>query len=116
VPKRENPIVNRLNKTKVERVVDHEQEKIDRIKKETAIHRAAAAQKVCFLISLVLWDPSTFLVLLPRKKQTQNSPKLERQRRLPGLMTRCSVERLTKTRIDRERQEENWRRISCSSM
>ncbi|KAL4259740.1 CCDC25 family protein [Pleurotus pulmonarius] len=45
VPKRENPIVNRLNKTKVEKVVDHEQEKIDRIKKESAIRRAAAAQK-----------------------------------------------------------------------
>lgn len=46
IPKRENPIVNRLNKTKVEKVVDHEQEKIDRIKKDSAIRRAAAAQKV----------------------------------------------------------------------
>ncbi|KAF9499111.1 cytoplasmic protein [Pleurotus eryngii] len=45
VPKRQNPIVNRLNKTKVEKVVDHEQEKIDRIMKESAIRRAAAAQK-----------------------------------------------------------------------
>ena len=44
--KRENPIVNRLNKTKQEREVDHEQERVDRIKKETAIKRAAAAQKV----------------------------------------------------------------------
>ncbi|KDQ62139.1 hypothetical protein JAAARDRAFT_122092 [Jaapia argillacea MUCL 33604] len=46
VPKRENPIVNRLNKTKVEQVVDHEQEKIDRIKKESAARRAAAAAQV----------------------------------------------------------------------
>ncbi|KAK1232175.1 hypothetical protein PQX77_004687 [Marasmius sp. AFHP31] len=45
VPKRENPIVNRLNKTKVEKEVDHEQEKVDRIKKETAVRRAAAAEK-----------------------------------------------------------------------
>ncbi|KZT12187.1 cytoplasmic protein [Laetiporus sulphureus 93-53] len=45
VPKRENPIVNRLSKTKVERQVDHEQERIDRIKEENAIQRAAAAAK-----------------------------------------------------------------------
>ncbi|OBZ71133.1 Coiled-coil domain-containing protein 25 [Grifola frondosa] len=45
VPKRENPIVNRLNKTKDERQVDHEQERIDRIKQESAVRKAAAAQK-----------------------------------------------------------------------
>ncbi|KAF9810312.1 hypothetical protein IEO21_07000 [Rhodonia placenta] len=45
VPKRENPIVNRLNKTKVERQVDHEQERIDRIKVESAVRRADAAQQ-----------------------------------------------------------------------
>ncbi|KDQ16160.1 hypothetical protein BOTBODRAFT_31228 [Botryobasidium botryosum FD-172 SS1] len=45
IAKRENPIVNRLNKTKVERVVDHEQEKTDRIKAEAAARRAAAAEK-----------------------------------------------------------------------
>ncbi|EIN12175.1 cytoplasmic protein [Punctularia strigosozonata HHB-11173 SS5] len=45
IPKRENPIVNRLNKTKVERAVDHEQEKVDRLKAESAVRRAAAAAK-----------------------------------------------------------------------
>ncbi|KAL5482337.1 CCDC25 [Sanghuangporus weigelae] len=45
VPKRENPIVNRLNKTKVERIVDHEQEQIERQKKEKAESRALAAIK-----------------------------------------------------------------------
>ncbi|GLB38560.1 putative protein with domain of unknown function (DUF814) [Lyophyllum shimeji] len=45
VAKRENAIVNRLNKTKVETEVDHEQERVDRIKKESAIRRAAAAEK-----------------------------------------------------------------------
>ncbi|TFK48790.1 cytoplasmic protein [Heliocybe sulcata] len=45
VVKRENPIVNRLNKTKVEKQVDHEQERVDRIKKESAVRRAAAAAK-----------------------------------------------------------------------
>ncbi|KAG6821884.1 hypothetical protein H0H92_000330, partial [Tricholoma furcatifolium] len=46
IAKRENPIVNRLNKTKVEKAVDHEQEKIDRIKAESAKRRAVAAEKV----------------------------------------------------------------------
>ena len=46
VAKRENVIVNRLNKTKVEREVDHEQERVDRIKRENASKRAAAAEKV----------------------------------------------------------------------
>ena len=46
IAKRENVIVNRLNKTKVERQVDHEQERIDRVKEENAVKRAAAAQKV----------------------------------------------------------------------
>lgn len=46
IPKRENPIVNRLNKTKVERTVDHEAERIDRTKRENAVKRAAAAAKV----------------------------------------------------------------------
>jgi len=46
VPKRENPIVNRLNKTKVVREVDHEAERIERMKKEGVERRAAAAAKV----------------------------------------------------------------------
>ncbi|KAI9437404.1 cytoplasmic protein [Russula earlei] len=46
IPKRENTIVNRLNKTKVERVVDHEAERIERAKHENAVKRAAAAAKV----------------------------------------------------------------------
>ncbi|KAM5540789.1 hypothetical protein V8D89_005433 [Ganoderma adspersum] len=45
IAKRENVIVNRLNKTKVERQVDHEQERVDRVKEENATKRAAAAQK-----------------------------------------------------------------------
>ncbi|PAV16863.1 cytoplasmic [Pyrrhoderma noxium] len=45
VQKRENPIVNRLNKTKVEREVDHEQERIDRMKKEKAESRARLTQQ-----------------------------------------------------------------------
>ncbi|KAF7357387.1 Coiled-coil domain-containing protein 25 [Mycena sanguinolenta] len=45
VAARENVIVNRLNKTKTERVVDHEQERIDRQKREAAQRRAAATEK-----------------------------------------------------------------------
>ncbi|KJA17437.1 hypothetical protein HYPSUDRAFT_46379 [Hypholoma sublateritium FD-334 SS-4] len=45
VIKRENAIVNRLNKTKEERVVDHEQERVDRVKKENAAKRIAATEK-----------------------------------------------------------------------
>ncbi|KAG5654312.1 hypothetical protein H0H81_004731 [Sphagnurus paluster] len=45
IAKRENVIVNRLNKTKMEKVVDHEQERVDRAKAESAVRRAAAAEK-----------------------------------------------------------------------
>ncbi|KAF8529316.1 cytoplasmic protein [Hysterangium stoloniferum] len=45
VAKRENPIINRLNKTKVEKEVDHEQEKVERLKVEAAVRRAAAAER-----------------------------------------------------------------------
>ncbi|KAM6494262.1 cytoplasmic protein [Amanita muscaria] len=45
IANRENAIVNRLNKTKVEREVNHEQERVDRLKKENAKKRATAAEK-----------------------------------------------------------------------
>jgi len=45
VEKRENSLVNRLNKTKVEREVNHEQERVDRLKAEAAQKRAAAAER-----------------------------------------------------------------------
>ncbi|KAG9118495.1 hypothetical protein FRC07_006964, partial [Ceratobasidium sp. 392] len=45
IPERVNAIVNRLNKTKVVRDVDHEQEKVDRIKVESAKRKAAAIEK-----------------------------------------------------------------------
>jgi hypothetical protein len=46
VPARDNAVVNRLNKTKAERVVDHEQERLDRLKAAGAIKRAAAIAQV----------------------------------------------------------------------
>ncbi|EJD53472.1 DUF814-domain-containing protein [Auricularia subglabra TFB-10046 SS5] len=45
VETRVNAIVNRLNKTKTERVVDHEAERVDRLKTEAAERRRAAAEK-----------------------------------------------------------------------
>ncbi|KAF8595221.1 DUF814-domain-containing protein [Ceratobasidium sp. AG-I] len=45
IPERVNAIVNRLTKTKVVRDVDHEQEKVDRIKAESAKRKAAALEK-----------------------------------------------------------------------
>ena len=47
VPKRENVIVNRLNKTKKEREVNFEQELVDRQKRIRNENRAAAAKKAC---------------------------------------------------------------------
>jgi hypothetical protein len=46
VPVRQNAIINRLNKTKEEKEVDHEQERVDRLKSEGNSKRAAAAAKV----------------------------------------------------------------------
>jgi len=45
VAARENPIVNRLNKTKVEREVDHEAEKTLRLQEEASKRRAEMAAK-----------------------------------------------------------------------
>ncbi|GAA6063264.1 hypothetical protein JCM10212_004998 [Sporobolomyces blumeae] len=45
IPERLNPIVNRLAKTKVERQVDHEYEKIEREKEESRKKRLAATEQ-----------------------------------------------------------------------
>lgn len=48
IPQRENPIVNRLNKTKVEKKPDFKQEKDDRQKELRRRDQAAQLQRVCF--------------------------------------------------------------------
>lgn len=48
IPTRENPIVNRLNKTKVEKEVDHEQERADRLKAEATARRIEAQARASF--------------------------------------------------------------------
>ncbi|KAJ7648542.1 hypothetical protein B0H17DRAFT_1215547 [Mycena rosella] len=65
VPQRENAIVNRLNKTKSERVVDHEQERVDRLKREAAARRAAAAEKVFLSSSSVYCARRNLTLALP---------------------------------------------------
>ncbi|TEB39967.1 cytoplasmic protein [Coprinellus micaceus] len=45
VPTRQNSIVNRLNKTKIEKEVDHEEERVERLKKEGAVKRAVANER-----------------------------------------------------------------------
>jgi hypothetical protein len=49
VPQRENAIVNRLAKTKTERIVDHEAERVERIKEEGRRKRLAANERVSLL-------------------------------------------------------------------
>jgi hypothetical protein len=46
VAARDNVIVNRLNKTKVEKEVDHEQERQDRLREEGRRKKAEAAEQV----------------------------------------------------------------------
>lgn len=46
VPARENAIVNRLNKTKLEKEVDHEAERQARLKAEGRVKKAAAIEQV----------------------------------------------------------------------
>ena len=46
MPARENAIVNRLNKTKVEKEVDHEAERQARLKAEGRVKKAAAIEQV----------------------------------------------------------------------
>lgn len=46
VPARENLIVNRLNKTKIEREVDHEADRQDRLRAEGRVKKAQAQEVV----------------------------------------------------------------------
>ena len=54
VEKRENAVVNRLNKTKVEKYPDLKQEKADRERELRKKDRIAAQEKVCFVFVLLI--------------------------------------------------------------
>lgn len=47
VQTRENAIVNRLNKTKIEKEVDHESERQERLRIEGRKKKAEAVERVC---------------------------------------------------------------------
>ena len=51
VPSRDNAVVNRLNKTKVEKEVDHEQERVDRLRAEGRVKKQLANERVRFVKS-----------------------------------------------------------------
>ena len=111
VANRENVIVNRLSKTKVEREVDHEQERVDRIKRENAVKRAAAAEKV-FNFKKSFWSYSNSAMFsCDRKSKMQNWRKEEKKKRLLDHTILCLMWR--KTRVCQERRSESWKRISC---
>ena len=106
---RENAIVNRLNKTKEERVVDHEQERVDRIKAANAMKRAAALEKV----ALSLKSLFRCLILYPvRKRKMPNFPSRERQRRRLGHMICWTT--LRKTKALQRSTDESWKKTSCN--
>lgn len=112
VEKRENPIVNRLNKTKEERQVDHEQERIDRIKKENAVKRTAAAEKVPSELPRITPHLLIRLYQLTRESKTRNWPKPGKLRKLRDPMTHSSM--LKKTKMHHGRLGESWKTILCN--
>ena len=64
VPQRENPIVNRLNKTKVEKHPDLKQERDDRQRELRKRDQAAQQLRVCFLFCFVPFARSLLSALL----------------------------------------------------
>jgi hypothetical protein len=100
VEKRENPIVNRLNKTKVEKAVDHEQEKQDRLKAESTQRRAEAIKQV----SLRVYEPwysvtdSIIWCDFCRKRLLKNSLNNGKPRKQQGRMICCPLTRTSTTR------------------
>lgn len=114
IQKRENPIVNRLNKTKVERIVDHEEERQERIKKENAVKRAAAAEKVrqraCFYVRKV----TDCQVSTCRKKLRSYLLSSARPRKRRDLTT--SYSKVMTRRTSRGNPSGRWRMTSCDSI
>ena len=74
---RENPIVNRLNKTKIEREVDHEAEKAERLREEAAGRRQEAAAKV----STLPHPLPPLLTKLQRKAELELAKKREEEKK-----------------------------------
>lgn len=87
MPQRENAIINRLNKTKVEKYPDLKQEKDDRLRELRKRDQAAQLARVCHAPSSVFLGTdvrATDLVLQTQKKE--------------------------EARIAKERQEKKWQK------
>lgn len=114
IEKRENPIVNRLNKTKAERQVDHEEERQERVKRENAVKRAAAAAQVCqrlyrtFVGGVTECQAWTF-----RNRLRRNSLSNAGLKKPPDLTISCSRVRTRKT--CRDNLFGRWRMTLCDS-
>jgi len=54
VQSRDNAIVNRLNKTKIEKEVDHESDRQDRLRLEGRKKKVEVLERVCGALSLLL--------------------------------------------------------------
>lgn len=101
IPTRENPIVNRLNKTKVEKEVDHEQERADRLKAEATARRIEAQARASLNIFLATFLNSDVLNCSRRQRLNWLWRRLEKQRKQHGHMTVCSAVNPSLTRVRR---------------
>jgi len=95
VAKRENPIVNRLNKTKVEKFPDFRQEKEDRAKELRKKDRSVIAERVRQFRSQAQQDTDTNTVIYRQRK------KLALQERGKNWHTRGTTHTMTGTRRSR---------------
>lgn len=101
IPQRENAIVNRLNKTKVEKFPDLRQEKEDRLKELRKKDQAAMLARVRFVVYFrpplsprpLAGDEMRFLYLI-----------------LISILTRMKTQRKEEARITKERQEKKWQK------
>lgn len=116
VATRQNVIVNRLNKTKIVKEVDHEQERVDRIKAESAVRRAAAVAQVSvhgsYTVSLVDLTSHDF-----RERRSLSSRDSERPKRPRDHMICWMRPAKITTRIARSRRTSLfgiWKTTSCS--
>lgn len=108
VPKRENAIVNRLNKTKAEREVDHEQERVDRLKKEQQVKRVEAAARVRAIPQYSFLTPYLFPPYFSERKR-KSLRSSEQQTKQLGII-RYWIKGTTKTRVRRARSRRRCRR------
>jgi hypothetical protein len=75
VPARENAIVNRLNKTKVEKEVDHEAERQARLKAEGRVKKAAAIEQVSMCETDKNHSITGLIILMAASRRSVKQPR-----------------------------------------